>query len=197
MNYRRIGRWAAAGLGVAVAGAGVYWLREKTIEKPQYQLLTSDGAFEVRRYQPILTAETVQRGSRDRALGNGFGVLADYIFAESREGDEIAMTAPVISEQEADGAWRVRFVMPKGHTRATLPEPTPGVAIDELDGAKIAVCKFGGRVDDALLAEKTAALREWIAAHGLSAAGPVRYAFYNSPFIPGPLRQNEVWMPVN
>jgi hypothetical protein len=196
MNYRRIGRWAAAGLGVAAAGAGLYWLRERSVEKPDHRLVTSDGDYEVRRYPALLTAEAVSKGGRDRALGNGFGLLADYIFAEGREGEEIAMTAPVIAEVEPGQGWRVRFVMPRALTRETLPEPTQGVSIGELPARRIAAVRFGGRVDDALLAAKTEALQGWMEREGLMPAGPPQHAFYNSPFIPGPLRQNEVWIEV-
>lgn len=197
MNYRRIGRWAAAAAGVAVAGAGLYWLREKRIERPASETLRSDPPFELRRYPALLTAETVQKGTRDRALGNGFGLLADYIFAEGREGEEIAMTAPVLSEQEPGGAWRIRFIMPAEHRLETLPKTGPGVDIATLPEAQVAVVKFSGKVDDAILADRTAALTAWIERQGLTAAGRPRFAFYNSPFIPGAIRANEVWIPVS
>jgi len=44
----------------------------------------------------MLIVETVQHGSRDRALGNGFGLLADYMFGDKREGDEIPIILPVL-----------------------------------------------------------------------------------------------------
>lgn len=193
MNYRRIGRWAAAAAGVAVAGAGLWWLRERVTERPEHETLLTDGDFEIRRYPALVTAETVQIGTRDRALGNGFGLLADYIFANSRAGEPIAMTVPVISE-EAGGPseWRTRFVMPSACAADTLPAPGAGVSIGSLPARTIAVLTVGGKVDDAILAAKRAELVARIAAHGRQ-AGAVQYAFYNSPFLPGPLRHNEVW----
>lgn len=192
MNYRRIGRWAAAAAGVAVAGAGLWWLRERATERPEHETLLADGDFEIRRYPALVTAETVQIGTRDRALGNGFGLLADYIFASSRAGEPIAMTVPVISEAEGPSEWRTRFVMPKACPADTLPAPGAGVRIGSLPARTIAVLKVGGKVDDKLLAAKRDELLAHIAARERQ-AGAVQYAFYNSPFLPGPLRHNEIW----
>lgn len=176
----------------AAAGATWYYARERLTETPEYEPIVGDGAFELRRYPALLVAETVRGGARDYALKTAFGVLADYVFAESRDGEEIAMTAPVLAAPAADGTWRVRFVMPAGWTRETLPEPGIGVAIAELPARRVAAVRFSGRADDALLMRKEAELRAWMTAQGLEAAQPAEHAFYNSPAIPGPLRRNEI-----
>ena len=196
MNYRRIGRWAAGIGAVAVAGAGLYWLRERATEKPDYVTVAEEGMFALRRYPPILVAQTVQPGVRDRALGQGFGVLAGYIFAEHRDGDEIAMTAPVLAERREGRGWAVRFVMPKHYTRETLPRPEAGTEIVLIPARRVATIRFAGKPDDALLADKAVELAAWIAARGLEPIGAVEHAFYNSPFVPGPLRHSEVWQAV-
>jgi hypothetical protein len=196
MNYRRIGRWAAGVGAVAAAGAGLYWLRERATEKPDYVTVEEEGPFALRRYPPILVARTVQPGGRDRALGQGFGVLAGYIFAENRKGEEISMTAPVLAERTEGRGWTVSFVMPKAYTRDSLPVPDAGIAIAMIPARRVAAVRFTGTVDDALLAEKTAELAAWIAARGLVPVGGVEHAFFNAPFIPGPLKHNEVWQPV-
>ena len=196
MNYRRIGRWAAGVGAVAVAGAGLYWLRERATEKPDFITVEEDGLLSLRRYPPILVARTVQPGSRDRALGQGFGVLAGYIFAEHRTGDEIPMTAPVLAERTEGRGWTVSFVMPKAYTRETLPVPEAGTEIALIPARRVAAIRFSGKADDALLADKAAELAAWIAARGLEPVGGVEHAFFNSPFIPGPLKHNEVWQAV-
>jgi hypothetical protein len=143
-----------------------------------------------------LVAETRQHGSRDRALGNGFGLLADYIFAESREGEEIAMTAPVFATSEGKN-WMIRFVMPKAVTRAALPSPGPGIAITDLPERTVAVLRFSGRADEKLLAAKEAELRGRMEERGLTPLGGIEHAFYDSPIMPGPLRNNEVMIAVD
>lgn len=182
---------ARVGAGLAAAGAAWFYLREKGIETPAHETLDSDGNFEVRHYPAILAAETIQAGSRDRALGNGLGLLADYFFAESREGDEVPMTAPLFAVRGGNG-WTVRIATPARIARADLPQPGSGVEIVEIPERKVAVLRFGGRADDQMLAAKEIELRRWIESRWLTPVGPVEHAFYNSPVMPGPLRSNEV-----
>jgi hypothetical protein len=182
----------AAGIGAAIAGgAAFFYARELATEKPSFELIDQDGACSIRRYPALIVAETVRRGRRESALRSGFGVLADYIFAESREGEAIAMTAPVLAERSGEG-WRVRFVMPGKWTRASLPEPGPGVAIADVPPRTVAAIRFAGRASDADLVREEATLRGWLLRRGLRGSQKAEHAFYNSPLIPGPLRRNEV-----
>jgi len=190
-----LGKILAGVAGVAAAGAAFMYFREKSIETPDHETIDSDGAFEIRRYPALIVAETRQHGSRDRALGNGFGLLADYIFAESREGEEIAMTAPVLATPEGRD-WTIRFILPKALTREEIPEPGRGVTIADLPARTVAVLRFGGRADDKLMTAKEGELRAWLEEHGIEATGPIEHAFYDSPIMPGPLRQNEVMAPI-
>jgi hypothetical protein len=191
------GKATALAAGAIVAGAAWFYLKEKRVETPTHETLLTDGSFALRHYPAMLVAETVQAGNREQALRQGFGLLADYFFAESRGGAEIAMTAPVLADQ-VGAQWRVRFIIPAGLTRESLPMPGEGVRLDELNGADVAVISFGGRVTDAILATKAAELAEWVAAQELrvvgEAAGGFIHAFYNSPLLPGPLRHNEIWL---
>jgi len=186
-----LGKILAGVAGVAAAGAAWMYFREKSVETPDHETIDSDGPFEIRRYPALIVAETRQLGSRDRALGNGFGLLADYIFAEPRGAEEIAMTAPVLAVPVAKD-WMIRFIMPKALKRDDLPEPGRGVAIAELPARTMAVLRFGGRADDKLIATKESELHDRLKERGIAAIGPIEHAFYDSPIMPGPLRQNEV-----
>ena len=193
-------KWALIGAATmalgAVAGAGYYLARERRIEKPDYALLDSDGDFELRDYPPLLSADARVAGGRKDALGKGFRILADYIFAKSRPGAPIAMTAPVMSDPAGEAGWRTRFLMPSSFTRQTLPAAPAGVAIVEIPARRVAAMRFAGVAGDATLAAEERALRRWIADNDFIVQGPAEYAFYNSPMIPGPLRRNEIWIPV-
>jgi len=190
------GKILAGVAAAAAAGAAYVYLKDRAARSPVHETLLGDGAFEIRRYPALLVAETLQHGSRDRALGNGFGLLADYMFGEKREGDELPMTVPVLAVPEAGGGWRVRFLMPDGYTKDTLPAPGPGIEIVELPARDMAAVKFGTKPTDRLLAAKEADLREWIASVGKAINGSAEQAYYNSPLRPGPIRQNEVLIPV-
>jgi hypothetical protein len=188
--------WGLAGVGAAAAlGAGYFLYREKSAERPRHIVVEQDGEFELRDYPDLIVAETKAAGGRDAALDHGFAELADYIFAKSRPGGKIAMTAPVLSTEAGDD-WVTRFVMPAHLSREQLPQPPAGVTLTSVPARRVAVLAFNGPVDDAILAEREMQLRSWVGAKKLKVLGGAEHAFYNSPFMPAPLRLNEVLLPV-
>ena len=203
-------KWLA-GIGAAgaalTAGAVLYYLREKATEEPDYRTLRTDGDFQIRSYPEIVIAETIVHGARRRALGEGFRRLSDYLFAKSRAGAPLAMTVPVVQDagdpmasdpplydDELEGGWRTRFVMPAGRATDDLPEPPGDIELVAIPPRRVAVVSFAGRPDDRDLAGQEDRLRGWLARHGEKSEAEPEYAFYNSPMIPGPLRRNEVWL---
>ena len=202
---------AGAAAGTALLGAAaIYYFREKATPGPEYRVLMSDGEFELRAYPEMVVAEAVVRGPRKEALGRGFQRLADYIFAKSRPGEALPMTVPVLQDggdpmasdpplfddDLAEGAWRVRFVMPEGRSVADLPAPPDGIALVELAARRLGAARFSGVADDDRLAEHEDRLRGWLTRQGEAAHGEPEYAFYNSPMIPPPLRRSEVLIPL-
>jgi DNA gyrase inhibitor GyrI len=198
----------AAAVGAAlIGGAAFYYFKERQTEEPDFRPLESDGDYQIRDYPAMTVAETVVDGPRRDALDQGFRILADYLFAKSRDGEKLEMTVPVMQDSgdpmasdpplfddELEGAWRTRFVMPDGRSPDDLPEPPDGVTVVELSPRKVAVVSFSGVADDRLLAKQEDRLRGWLARRGEMTSAEPEYAFYNSPMIPGPLRRNEVWL---
>jgi hypothetical protein len=187
------------GIGVvllsALAVGGWFWAI-RSVETPAYAVAEADGRFEIRDYPAMVVAEVAVDGPRREALSAGFRPLARYIFAREREGGRIAMTAPVTQTDGGDG-WIVGFVMPAEYDLADLPPPGPTpVTLRETPPARMAAVRFSGRADDALLAEREEALRGWMAARGLAAAGAPVHAHYDDPLTPGFLRRNEILIPV-
>jgi hypothetical protein len=175
------------------------------IEEPRFQTLTEDGDFSLRRYAPMIIAETEVPGSLDRASSTGFRRIAGYIFGDNRAApdtpaaphaaEKIAMTAPVTTVPAGTG-WRVNFVMPAEYTMSTLPRPNDAsVRLKELPAGSMAVIRFSGLVDVDKIAAKTALLREWMAKRHLEAAGEARLARYNPPWTLPFLRRNEILIP--
>ncbi|ABM61197.1 SOUL family heme-binding protein [Halorhodospira halophila] len=189
------------GLGIAVVlvvGAIVaWWVVVRGVETPDYTVVLQDGDRELRDYPALRVAEVERSGSRGEAVSAGFRPLAGYIFAREREGDSIAMTAPVTQTPEGEGRWLVRFIMPEQYTLEDLPRPTgEEIALRELDAQRMAAIRFSGRASDSTVEEHERGLRAWMAEQGLEAAGEPVYAYYDDPMTPGFLRRNEVLIPV-
>ena len=94
----RIGRWIAAGVGIAAMGAAAVYAQYRQTEEPEFAVVSADADFELRDYPSLVVAEVSHAGSRERASGASFRRLAAYIFAQDRPagGEKIAMTAPVM-----------------------------------------------------------------------------------------------------
>jgi len=182
------------------------------IEVPAYRVLEQDGAYELRAYPPELVAETEVRGDFDSAGGAAFRRLLGYISGRNRPREKIAMTAPVTQvaagtsiamtapvTQVGDGeSYRVAFLMPAGYTAASLPVPLdPSIAIREIPARTLAAWRYSGRWTRSRYEDMERALRQVLDAKHLRATGPAIFARYDAPFVPWPLRRNEVLIPVS
>lgn len=196
-----------AALTAAIAFVGFWAYIGATTETPEYAVVEQEGDFELRSYPELLYAEVVTQGDRGAAANAAFRPLARYIFARDRDGEDIAMTAPVtqtparekiamtapVTQEPADEGWRVRFIMPAGYTLDSLPDPAnPNVRLGEIPPRRVAAVRFSGSWSDEKFQAQAERLSAWIAQKGWRAAGEPTYAYYNDPFTPGPLRRNEV-----
>ncbi len=188
------------------------------VEEPDYTVLSQDDDFELRRYAPQLVAQTWVTGDQKDAGNKGFKVLADYIFgnntAPSGESSKISMTAPVKMQspqagasqkiamtapvtmqknQQTDGKWRVRFVMPSQYTMQTLPKPNnSAVSIIEVPAQTYGVIKFSGLTGETKVARKTEELNTWMQNQNLTLTSQPEMARYNPPWTLPFMRRNEI-----
>lgn len=210
-----IGRWMIAGVGLAAVGGAVAYAQYRDTEEPDYDVLFSKDNFELRQYAPMIVAQVSHTGDRRRASSASFQRLASYIFGQDRPagGEKIAMTSPVyqspvsdkaedgeptpmLQNQTRSGEWRMRFVMPSKYTMGTLPTPPSDIALEEVPARRMAAVRFSGVARESDLLVMEARLSEWIESQGYVASGGYEYAFYDAPMVPGPLRRNEVLIPV-
>jgi hypothetical protein len=191
INARMIG----AGVAAAVAATVGYILLSRPEDATGFSTVTRDGDFSVRDYPGLRVAEVVVPGLRQAALSVGFTRLADYVFGRERAAKRLPV--PVLSDGDEDGrGWRTRFLLPAGATIEALPDPEEGVRLRTLPARRIAALRFAGLDSEGALDAYEAELRAWIGRNGLSPAGPVEHAFYNSPFTPALLRRTEVLIPL-
>ena len=172
-------------------------------EHPSYELVFRQGELEIRDYEPALVVETQVLASRRDAAGDAFRILFNYISGSNEAGLEIPMTSPVAQtlvgsvDSETEGKWAVRFFLPKNLSLEDVPQPSHnGVVIAELKPQRYASVSFRGTQNDEKVARNTAKLNEFIIGRGYEVSGQPIYAFYDPPFIPWFLRENEILLPV-
>lgn len=200
--HNKLAMIMVAAMGILSACGGDY-------EAPQYKVTKQAGNIEHRAYAPMLLAEVTIKGEdRDEAGNAAFRILFDYIsganqpseeiamtvpVTQSAEGQEIAMTVPVTQAKQASGAWRTNFRLPSSISVKTAPKPTDErIRLYETTPENMVAISFSGFWGDENMAEHKALLDAYIESEGLKVTGPVRYAFYNSPFTLPWMRRNEV-----
>jgi len=163
------------------------------VEQAKYEVLKKIGKIEIRRYPHLVIARVDGYGDE------GFNLLFRFITGNNRQKSDIAMTAPVVSEEIAMTApvlsekGSIAFIMPEGFMVETTPEPVDDrVKIVEIPERVVAALRFSGRWSNSIFKKKTEELLAEIENGGLKVAGQVFSMRYNGPFTPWFLRRNEV-----
>ena len=178
-------------------------------EEPEYQVVRTLGDVELRQYAPYTVAEVVVPGPAADAGNQAFPVLAGYIFGKNKGERQLAMTAPVtqaavpvklemtapVTQAATAAGFVVQFVLPKGVTLASAPEPLDArVQLRAVQPGPVAVVRFSGFWSDANYNEHLAKLQAALRGAGLAWIGEPVYARYNPPITPWFLRRNEIWL---
>ncbi len=153
-------------------------------EQHRYEILKQYDGFEVRRYDPAVFTEVALQGGSYRAnSGNGFRILAGYIFGGNDRGESIAMTSPVVMQLGTNGAERMRFMVPSDYRPDDLPKPNhPGITFETTDSMIVAALTFGGWADDENIAGYCKTLGDLLEAEGIQHEGKFSYLGYNPPY---------------
>jgi hypothetical protein len=199
-------RLLAAASALLLGACTVVGVRSGT-EEPAFERLGTEAGLEIRRYGPRLAAETIVAGDEAGARGQGFSLLAKYIFGGnagasriamtapvSQQGMRIAMTAPVAQAAAPDGHV-IRFFLPAALRDPPAPKD-PRVRIVEVAGETVAVHRFTGSTHPDSVAEARARLLGALPATRWVAAGEPVAWFYDPPWTIPALRRNEVAVPV-
>ncbi len=163
------------------------------VKQAKYEVLRQINKVEIRRYQNLVIARVDGYGD------GGFNILFNFITGNNQQKSKIAMTAPVVSEQiamtapvlsESDS---LAFVMPKGLTLETTPEPLDErVKIVEIPVRVVAALKFSGRWSNSIFKKKSKEMLQELTKAGIETIGQVFTMRYNGPFTPWFMRRNEV-----
>ena len=163
------------------------------VEQAKYEVLKRIGKTEIRCYPRLVIARVDGYGD------GGFNLLFRFITGNNRQKSDIAMTAPVVSEEIAMTApvlsekGSIAFIMPEGFTVETTPDPLDDrVKIVEIPERVVAALRFSGRWSNSIFKKKSEELLAEIENAGLKVVGQVFSMRYNGPFTPWFLRRNEV-----
>jgi hypothetical protein len=187
------------------------------VEIIPYTVLQTEGDVEVRHYDRILMVTTPKAEGFDDNQKDPFFRLFDYISGENSVSEKIAMTAPVLMQDQAreekqgekivmtapvfmspsEGGNTMSFVLPASYTYETAPKPkNPDVKLEEIKDYTVAVIRFSGFLSDDNIEQNRQKLSAWVEGAGYKAEGPYQVAGYNPPYTIPWLRRNEVLIPV-
>jgi len=165
------------------------------VEKVKYEIIKKIGKIEIRKYPELLLA-TVKNNVDD----SGFELLFKYISGENRTSKKINMTAPVITSENIPMTAPViskenymAFVIPASYDKDNIPIPKNSDVIIKTEPAKcLGVIQFSGRTNFKLIEKYKKELYDELKTNKLESVGEPILMRYNSPFMPGFLRRNEI-----
>jgi isocitrate dehydrogenase kinase/phosphatase len=170
-------------------------------------VLNEYGHIQIRHYPALLVAQTEVNEDYKNSSSQGFQRLAGYIFGNNKKQQKIAMTAPVIQEQEAEtldmtapviqqksgAVWLMAFVLPTGYSLSSAPVPLdPSVLIKEIPEKEVAVIRYSGSLSKQGIEEKSEELTQWLTQQSQKTISASRSAAYDPPWTLPFLRRNEV-----
>jgi len=181
------------------------------IEEPDHEVVRQFDGVELRQYEPYVVAEVVLDATAEDAGNLAFPILAGYIFGKNKGERKFAMTAPVtqaaepvklemtapVTQTAVTGGMRVQFVLPKGVTLESAPEPLDSrVRLRLVPAARWAVIRYSGTWSQSNYEEHLELLKAALDKAGVATQGEPVLARYNAPFTPWFLRRNEIWLAV-
>ncbi len=184
-------------------------LSSHAIEEPDYEVIRKFDNVELRQYAPYVVAEVVLDTTAEDAGSEAFPILAGYIFGKNKGEKKFAMTAPVtqtaapvrmdmtapVTQAAVAGGILVQFVLPKGVTLATAPEPIDArVQLRVVPAGTWAAIRYSGTWSQANYLEHLGKLKASLEAAGVATHGEPVLARYNAPFTPWFMRRNEIWL---
>ena len=165
-------------------------------EEPEYKILQSNDAYEIRQNKERLAVQTIQGHGSNSA----FRRLFLYISGTNETSSKISMTVPV-TQTDQNGATQMQFYLPQAFTKEMAPKPSHGSAkLVTEPGGYYAVMQYSGRSTDKNYQTHAARLKRHLQDAGVTILGASIKATHNGPLTPFFMRRNEAiytigWQP--
>ncbi|MDX6766037.1 MAG: heme-binding protein [Candidatus Methylacidiphilales bacterium] len=158
---------------------------------PPTTILQTEGKFEIRQYGALTLVRAPMSARKDDA---GFGKLFGFISGRNKDSKKIAMTAPVLIENDGESG-SMSFIMPHDMDSRSVPAPgDPTLSLATMPAGKFAVYRYSGGRSAKNEAKAGALLQDWMIQKKLVAQSGPLFAYYDPPWIPVWFRRNEVWI---
>lgn len=164
-------------------------------EEPVYDVLRTDGDFELRGYHAQLMAEVAIPGADFESFRElAFKKLAAYIFS-----NDIPMTAPVLQQRGEKNEWIMSFILPKNLTIENAPKPSDAdVQLRAVNAYTAIATRYSGLQSESEIKTHEEKLATWLQSQNdLQSNGQFFSAQYDGPHAIPLLRRNEVLLKVN
>ena len=185
--------WGICGLLLAARILTVWkFTARSAYESAAYTVAVQDGEFEIREYLDLVLATTpMRRGSQGN--DGSFMRLFGYISGKNSEDQKLAMTIPVFMETPDEESAVMGFVVPQRVVEHGVPSPlATNVEIKTRSHGRFAVIRFSGQITSETTTDNQSKLRSWMQDNGLEGEAGSEVAGYDPPWLPGPLRRNEI-----
>jgi len=195
-------------------GCSLFGIR--STEEAPYAVIEEQGQYQIRQYESLIVATTMVDSDFDEAGKQAFRRLFNYISGDNKAaskiamtapvlaneniatgnattvGEEVTMTAPVIREKQ-DRGWRFSFVLPAGYTLENSPLPNDErVSLQQIPARKVASLQYSGSWQQERFDTHSELLLQWVREQQLQPASLPRVAGYDPPWTLPFLRRNEV-----
>lgn len=210
MQMQQSAKFASTFMAVFAGLVGLITpMTSHAIEEPFYTVIRQLEAIEIREYASFTVAETIVTGSGSEAGNRAFPILAGYIFGNNKGERKLAMTAPVtqtanpvklemtapVTQAAAAGGFLVQFVLPRGVTAATAPEPLDArVMLRDVPPRRVAVIQYSGFWSESNYNEHLTKLQSALKTAELTWQSEPVFSRYNDPTTPWFMRRNEIWL---
>lgn len=161
----------------------VYALKGQSgIETYSFKVEKTYETFEIRNYEATLfTMVKLPPSEYKTASGQGFRLLAGYIFGGNEGNEKIAMTSPV--SMSLEDSMTMMFMVPKQYKREDLPKPNESQVKFHVEPEKrVAAITFGGWADDEKIEKYKQQLIKSLEAEGIKYTNRFYFLGYNAPY---------------
>ena len=154
----------------------------KKSETLPYSVVKKLNGFEIRKYESALFTSTIlPYTSYKEASGQGFRILAGYIFGGNDKEEKIAMTTPVTMEM--GDSMKMLFMVPAGKTMESMPKPKNlKVSFEIVEARTMAAIEFGGWASDETIEQNKQSLIKLLEENNLKHTGKFIFMAYNPPY---------------